>query len=213
MLPFRRSSFSLALLAYLVGQAAPAIAGTYAALCDGRRRCNVSFSEGQLITPSLNLTRERILSWQQGGKGTQTDIGMGVAGTVLFGLPGLILFNTKTHDYQYLIQHFDDRGRVRVSSIGFRNNVPANLFLAELMGFTGLSAGESNKSAQELLAKLRLAQQQSEKPAVATTCSPRLQPWNCSYSRYREANPSVDAWAKANPQLIQAEKERLGATD
>jgi hypothetical protein len=138
---------------------------------------------------------------------------MGVAGTVLFGLPGLILFNTKTHDYQYIIQHFDDRGRIRLNTIRFRNNVPANLFLAELIGFTGLSAGEVNKSAQLLLAKLRLDQQQSEKPAVASTCSPSLQPWNCSYARYREANPTVDAWAKANPQLIQAEKVRLGATD
>jgi hypothetical protein len=62
MLSFRRSSLLLALLAYLVAQAAPAIAGTYAALCDGRRRCNVSISEGQLITPTLNLSRERILS-------------------------------------------------------------------------------------------------------------------------------------------------------
>jgi hypothetical protein len=64
---------------------------------------------------------------------------MGVAGLVVFGLPGLIGFAAKQHDYTYTISHVDESGNIQASSVGFRINVPAIQLMMEIMGMTGLS--------------------------------------------------------------------------
>ena len=68
----------------------PALAAVYQALCPGASECTVSLANGQIGSPGLVNQREQVLSWSQGGSGTKTEVGMGVAGVVLFGLPGLI---------------------------------------------------------------------------------------------------------------------------
>jgi hypothetical protein len=74
---------------------APSLAAVYQALCTGASECTVTLANGQIGTPGLVIQREQVLSWSQGGSGTKTDVGMGVAATVLFGLPGLIGFAAK----------------------------------------------------------------------------------------------------------------------
>ena len=64
----------------------PALAAVYQALCTGASECTVTLANGQIGTPGLVIQREQVLSWSQGGSGTKTDVGMGVAATVLFGL-------------------------------------------------------------------------------------------------------------------------------
>ena len=44
-------------------------------------------------------------------------------------------------------------------------------------------------------------------------CKRQLRDYNCSWSRYLDANPNVKAWATANPQSAKKEKIRLGAVD
>jgi hypothetical protein len=73
----------------------PALAGVYEALCTGASECTVTLANGQIGTSGLVIQREQVLSLSQGGSGTKTDVGMGVATTVLFGLPGLIGFAAK----------------------------------------------------------------------------------------------------------------------
>lgn len=59
----------------------------------------------------------QVLSWSQGGSGSNTDVGMGVAGVVLFGVPGLIGFAAKKHDYQYTINYVDEAGALDCSRV------------------------------------------------------------------------------------------------
>lgn len=55
-------------------------------------------------------------------------------------------------------------------------------------------------------------------PALATkqnkakpSCGRVLQDYDCNYDTYLDANPSVKAWAVANPDLAAKERTRLGA--
>jgi hypothetical protein len=86
----------------------PSLAAVYQALCTGASECTVTLANGQIGTPGLVIQREQVLSWSQGGSGTKTDVGMGVAATVLFGLPGLIGFAAKKHDYTFSINYVDE---------------------------------------------------------------------------------------------------------
>lgn len=60
-----------------------------------------------------------------------------------------------------------------------------------------------------------------QSPAVKATqeasqgpkCDSRIKEYGCSYSLYLEANPSVRAWAEANPQMAQKERLRLMSVD
>ena len=56
----------------------------------------------------------------------------------------------------------------------------------------------------------------SRMPAAAapvTSCKPPLIDYGCSWSKYLAANPSVSGWAKANPQMAEKERLRLGGID
>ena len=55
-------------------------------------------------------------------------------------------------------------------------------------------------------------------PALTTSnrqtsvdCGRVLQFYKCNYEAYLDANPSVKAWADANPDLAAKERKRLGA--
>ena len=55
-------------------------------------------------------------------------------------------------------------------------------------------------------------------PALANTNMPKqldcgtvLRDYNCNYDAYLNANPSVKAWADANPEIAEKERIRLGA--
>ena len=88
----------------------PALAGVDQALCSGGSECSVTLANGQIAIPGLVIQKDQVLSWSQGGSGSKTDVGMGVAGVVLFGLPGLIGFAAKKHDYIFSINHVDATG-------------------------------------------------------------------------------------------------------
>lgn len=162
--------------------------------------------------PGLNIRDDQVLSWSQGGSGTKTDVGMGVATTLLFGLPGLLGFGAKTHDYQFTINYVDDSGNVQAAAVVFKNNTPANQFMMELMGMTGLTMGEVNKDLQARIDELK--EEAAERRRIeALDCARVLKPFGCSWSSYLEANPNVRIWAERNPQMVAAEKARLRAID
>jgi len=190
----------------------PGIAASYAAICSGGSECSVLLGVGKISMPGLTIEKDKVLSWSQGGSGTKTDVGIGVASVVLFGLPGLIGFGAKKHDYLYTINYVDEAGHVQATTVGFKNNVPANQFMSELMGMTGLSMGETNKTLQTQIDSLQAAA--AEKARIAALqCAPVLKPYKCSWGGYLEANASVRAWAQKYPQMAAAEKTRLLATD
>ena len=126
----------------------PGLAANYSAVCSGGTECSVLLGVGKISMPGLTINKDKVLSWSQGGSGTKTDVGIGVASVVMFGLPGLIGFGAKKHDYLFSINYLDEAGNTQATTVGFKNNVPANQFMSELMGMTGLSMGETNKSLQ-----------------------------------------------------------------
>lgn len=193
-------------------------AGMYQALCAGGGQCTVTLLNGQIGIPGTVINSEDVLSWSQGGSGSKTDIGMGVGSVVLFGLPGIIGFGAKKHDYQYFINYVDKAGNGQMATVQFKNSVPANQFMMEMMGMTGLSMGELNKSAHARLKRNQSATaEQNEDPKDTSQgssgCAPALKAYKCSWTKYVDANPSAKRWAAANPQLVGAEKARLGASD
>ena len=192
--------------------ATPGMAAVYQALCTGGSECTVTLANGQIGTPGLVLQKEQVLSWSQGGSGSKTDVGMGVAGVVLFGLPGLIGFAAKKHDYTFSISYLDEAGNIQATSVGFKNNVPANQFMMELMGMTGLSVGEVNKNLQGRIDQIKAERAEKERIA-ALDCARILKSYGCSWDAYLAANPAVQIWAEKYPALVAAEKTRLGAID
>ena len=209
----RYPSIRLAIAASaLVISATPSMAGVYQALCSGNSECTVTMANGQISAPGVVIQKDQVLSWSQGGSGSKTDVGMGVAGLVVFGLPGLIGFAAKKHDYQYTISYVDETGTIQSTSIGFKNNVPANQFMMEMMGITGLSVGEVNKDLQARLEQIKA--EASEKARIAALdCARVLKPYDCSWNAYLTANPAVQIWANKYPAMVPSEKARLRAVD
>jgi len=162
--------------------------------------------------PGLLIERDQVLSWSQGGSGSKTDVGMGVAGVVLFGLPGLIGFAAKKHDYLFSINYVDQSGNTQVASVGFKNNVPANQFMLEMTGMTGLSVGQVNTNLQARIDEIKA--EVAEKARIAALdCARVLKSYGCSWNSYVAANPTVQIWANKYPALVPAEKTRLRAID
>ena len=193
-------------------------AGSYSAICEGGGECNVILVNGKINIPGLSIDSNDVISWSQGGKGSRTDIGMGVATTLSFGLLGIIGFGAKKHDYLFYINYLDNSGNGQMATIGFKNNTPAKQFTMEMMGMTGLSMGELNKSAQARLKKNRgsFNDESVRTKSISTSpsnCAIVLRNYSCSWSKYLEANPGPRAWAEANPNLVPAEKARLNALD
>ena len=187
-------------------------AAAYNAICTGGGNCNVVLGAGRISLPGLVIDKDQVLSWSQGGSGTKTDVGMGVGSVILFGLPGLIGFGAKKHDYIYTINYVDESGNTQVATVGFKNNVPANQFMMEMMGMTGLSIGEVNKGLQDRIDAIK-SQAAEQARIAALSCAPVLKPFQCSYDSYLKANPAVQVWAARYPQLVPAEKARLRAAD
>ena len=209
----RYPSIRLAIAASaLVISATPSMAGVYQALCSGNSECTITMANDQISAPDVVIQKDQVLSWSQGGSGSKTDVGMGVAGLVVFGLPGLIGFAAKKHDYQYTISYVDETGNIQSTSIGFKNNVPANQFMMEMMGMTGLSVGEVNKDLQARLEQIKA--EASEKARIAALDFARvLKPYDCSWNAYLTANPAVQIWANKYPAMVPSEKARLRAVD
>lgn len=207
----RRLATSAAAAALLLA-GNPGLAAVYQAICSGSSPCSVTLANGQISMPGLTIQKDQVLSWSQGGSGSQTDVGMGVAGVVLFGLPGLIGFAAKKHEYLYSINYVDQSGNTQVASIEFRNNTPANQFMMEMTGMTGLSMGQVNTTLQARIDQIKA--EAAEKARIAALdCSRVLKTYGCSWDAYIEANPPVQIWANKYPALVPAEKARLGAID
>jgi hypothetical protein len=190
----------------------PAIAGAYEAICDGDNQCTVTMGAGRLTMPGLAIEKEKILSWSQGGSGSKTDVGMGVGSVILFGLPGIIGFGAKKHDYQFFINYLDGQANTQLATIKFKNNTPANQFMMEMMGMTGLSVGEVNKTLQAQIDTLK-AEAAEKKRIDSLECGLAIKNYKCSWSAYLNANPSQKAWAQKYPNMAEKEKARLNAVD
>ncbi len=92
-------------------------------------------AHGQLITSPQTVACDRILCRQQKGRGTITDVGMGLDCTALYCRPGLLCFHTKLYYYIYLRNHLD--------------------VIVELFGFIGFSQAKASPTGHTLRAVMQ----------------------------------------------------------
>ena len=197
---------------------AAALAGSYEALC-GDIKCTVYVSSTGIRTLQGSIPTSRISYWSVNGE-SSTSVGTGIATTILFGGIGLLGFLAKNHDFDFTVDGYDADGRKVALQFKFKNNKPVKRLTTELYRVSGLAMGRQRsiaeiKAIESGEAPLN-AMQSTVEPALGSTkktrdCGRVLRDYDCNYSAYLEANPSVKAWAEANPEMAAKERIRLGA--
>jgi|11BtaG_2_1085332.scaffolds.fasta_scaffold35081_1 hypothetical protein len=197
-----------------------AFAGSYQALCGGTK-CTVNISSQGIKSIQGTIPPSRIAYWSVNGE-SSTSVGTGVATTILFGGIGLLGFLAKNHDFDFTVDGYNSEGNKIAMQFKFINNKPVKKLTSELYRISGLAMGRQRtiaeiKAIESGEAPLN-AMQGGIEPALANTNKPKeldcgrvLRDFKCNYDAYLEANPSVKAWADANPELAAKERTRLGA--
>lgn len=210
-----RLKFYVGALTAALGLASPAIAGTYEALCGGTN-CTVVIGPELISSPFGAIPTSRVTNWGGGG-GSSTQVGTGVATTVLFGPIGLLGFLAKNHDYNFVVNGYDDKGKKASLSIQFKNDKPAKRFINEMQQVTQLGMGQT-RTAKEIMSEEASggglstgtlegdAQAQELKSSVKTITNAVNK--NC-WSAYLDKNPAMKAWADANPAMAAQNKSRF----
>ncbi len=134
--------------AYLIPSFAvyPGYAGDYKGLCGGTK-CYVSVNPEAISSPYGSIPTGRVTSWGGGGEST-TSVGTGVATTIFFGPLGLLGFLAKNHDFNFVINGYDDQGKKTSMQIQFKNEKPAKRFIQEMGMVTGLGMGQRRSAKQ-----------------------------------------------------------------
>jgi len=196
----------------------PAQAAIYQALCNGTK-CTISVNAEMITSPYGAIPTKRVTRWGGGGD-SSTSVGTGIATTILFGGIGLLGFLAKNHEYEFTINGYDTDGRKASMQIQFKNDKPAKKFMNELLVVTGLGMGQTRSAAQiraiesgEAVELGSMDKINSLYPKRINKCALVLQEYDCSYDRYLDANPTIEKWAEANPELANKERIRLKSTD
>jgi hypothetical protein len=214
----KKLAFTVATFVALVPSTA--LAGSYDALCGGAD-CTINVSSQGVRSRQGSIPPSRISYWSVNGE-SSTSVGTGVATTILFGGIGLLGFLAKNHDYDFTIDGYDEEGRKVAMQFKFKNNKPVKKLTSELYRISGLAMGR-----QRTIAEIQAiesgevplnAMASTIEPTLANTNKPKeldcgrvLKVYECNYDTYLDANPSVKAWADANPELAAKERTRLGA--
>ena len=66
-----------------------------------------------------------------------------------------------------------------------------------------------NSSCEHAAKNWRAVEAEANKPK----CAEKLQPYECSYSFYLEANPGMKQWAELNPKMAAKERARHKSVD
>ena len=193
---------SLIAVTAIVSTPALSLAGSYQALCAGTK-CTVVVGPDNISSPYGSIPTNRVTNWGGGGD-TSTQVGTGVATTVLFGPIGLLGFLAKKHDFNFVVNGYDADGKKASISLQFKNDKPAKRFINEMQQVTQLGMGQT-RSAKEILAA------ESEASALSTGTlegDAQLQEQNLNnnadltassnancWSNYLDQNPAMKEWA------------------
>ena len=173
------------------------------------------------------------------GGNSETDVALGAVTTFVFGLPGLLGFGAKKHDYNVSISGYDENGKKANISFQFINDKPAKRIASQLPSITGLGINQS-RTLEEIVAYEQGRRPETELGRVASQPSglnntgiggPSMptaqirpqqklgkvgelaqasQPENC-WSAYLNTNPGMKVWAEANPSLAEKQKANYAA--
>ena len=208
---------SLVAISAIVSTPALSLAGSYQALCAGTK-CGVIVGPDTISSPYGSIPTNRVTNWGGGGD-TSTQVGTGVATTVLFGPIGLLGFLAKKHDFNFVINGYDSDGKKASISLQFKNDKPAKRFVIEMQQVTQLGMGQT-RTAKEIMAA------ESNASTVSTGTlegDAQLQEANLNngnadltskantncWSKYLDQNPAMKDWAEANPGMAEQNKKRF----
>ena len=124
-----------------------AIAGSYNALCGGMK-CNIHISPEVITSPYGSIPTARVTNWGGGGD-SSISVGTGIATTIFLGPIGLLGFLAKKHDYNFLINGYDEDGKKTSMQFSFKNDKPAKRLINELQLVTELGMGQV-RTAEEI---------------------------------------------------------------
>ena len=193
---------------------ASAVAGTYEALCEGTK-CTVYLSASEIRSPFGSIKPQRVTDWGGGGD-SNTSVGTGVATTILFGPIGLLGFLAKNHDFNFIVNGYDNNGKKTTLNVQFKNDKPAKRFINEMQMLTKLGMGQT-RTAKEIMATEASsgsastgtlegdAQAESALGVQKVDEKPKGNFW----SDYLDANPAMKAWAEANPSMAEQNKKNF----
>lgn len=194
-----------------------AVAGSYQALCAGTK-CTVIVGPDTIRSPYGSIPTSRVTNWGGGGD-SSTQVGTGVATTILFGPIGLLGFLAKKHDFNFVVNGYDAEGKKTSLSIQFKNDKPAKRFVNEMQQVTQLGMGQT-RTAKEIMATEASessistgtlegdAQLQESNINNANLNSATKPNTNC-WSTYLEQNPAMKKWSEANPEMAEQNKKRF----
>ena len=137
----------VAVLISLFSISSSAVAGSYKALCGGMK-CNIFISPEVITSPYGSIPTARVTNWGGGGD-SSTSVGTGVATTIFLGPIGLLGFLAKKHDYNFLINGYDEDGKKTSMQFSFKNDKPAKRLINELQMVTELGMGQK-RTAEEI---------------------------------------------------------------
>ena len=126
----------------------------------------------------------------------------------------------KKHDYNFTIDGYDAEGRRVALLFKFKKEEPAKYITEELYRISGLPMGRQRSIAEikaiesgesPLNAMAGVVEPALGSATKTRNCDRMLKDYDCNYSAYLEANPSVKVWAEENPEMAAKERIRLGA--
>ena len=194
-----------------------AVAGSYQALCAGTK-CTVIVGPDTIRSPYGSIPTSRVTNWGGGGD-SSTQVGTGVATTILFGPIGLLGFLAKKHDFNFVVNGYDAEGKKTSLSIQFKNDKPAKRFVNEMQQVTQLGMGQT-RTAKEIMATeasessistgtLEGDAQLQESNINNANLNSAIKPNTNCWSTYLEQNPAMKKWSEANPEMAEQNKKRF----
>jgi len=142
-----KALYKIAFFLSLIACPTAAFAGNYSALCGGMI-CNIFVSSEVITSPYGSIPTARVTNWGGGGD-SSTAVGTGVATTIFFGPLGLFGFLSKKHEYDFLINGYDEEGKKISMQFSFKNDKPAKRLINELQMTTKLGMGQT-RTAKEI---------------------------------------------------------------
>lgn len=177
----------------------------------GKDKCIVGFKDGRLVVNNKggiyrdqfkNVVKERVCSQR----------------SLL--LPWVTSCFENQYDINFTITYDNDEGQRRSALISFMPRYLATDATDRAREFERDLQIWIEDVLRPIGPSIRIEGPRAEPPsrrpkreALVPTCKPPLATYQCNWSQYLEANPSVKAWAEANPVPAEKEKIRLGATD
>ena len=173
----------------------------------GGAKCTINVGADQIGSPYGSIPTNRVTNWGGGGD-TETQVGTGVATTILFGPIGLLGFLAKKHNFNFSINGYDSDGKKASIQLQFKNNKPAKRFINEMRMVTQLGMGQTRSASEIMNNEVNYSsgistgtlEGDAAKQTIGIEAKSKEAKTKC-WSTYLDNNPDMKIWAEANPEM------------